>query len=124
MPSITAAALAGALILGFAAEGGPSDAMKQTIARLENELAQKYGESERPRIERGLQQAAGFWRKEDGDEKAFEEVVHRYLAADSTVRNAFFSRMERCLESFDGHMTEIARDFRWKTDLDLGDVYP
>jgi hypothetical protein len=124
MPSIITVALAGALTLGLVAEGGPSEAMKQTIARLENELVQKYGEAERPRIERGLQQAAGFWRPEDGDEKAFEEVVHTYIAVDSVARNEFFKRMEKCLESLDGHMLEIARDFRWQTDLDLGEIYP
>ena len=124
MPSLITVALAGALTLGLVAEGGPSEAMKQTIAGLENELAQKWGEAERPRIEQGVRQAAGFWRAEDGDEKAFAEVVRTYYAGDSVARNAFFSRMEKSLESLDGHMTEIARDFRWQTDLDLGEVYP
>jgi hypothetical protein len=124
MPPLITLALVGALTLGQVAEGGPSDAMKQTIAALENELAQKYGEAERPRIEQGIRQAAGFWRKEDGDEKAFAEVVRTYFAGDSVARNAFFSRMEKSLESLDGHMTEIARDFRWQTDLDLGEIYP
>ena len=124
MPSLITVALAGALMLGLVAEGGPSEAMKQTIAGLENELAQKWGEAERPRIEQGIRQAAGFWRAEDGDEKAFAEVVRTYYAGDSVARNAFFSRMEKSLESLDGHMTEIARDFRWQTDLDLGEVYP
>ena len=124
MPSLITVALAGALTLGLVAEGGPSEAMKQTIAGLENELAQKWGEAERPRIEQGIRQAAGFWRPEDGDEKAFAEVVRTYYVGDSVARNAFFSRMEKSLESFDGHMTEIARDFRWQTDLDLGEVYP
>ena len=124
MPSLITVALAGALMLGLVAEGGPSEAMKQTIAGLENEMAQKWGEAERPRIEQGIRQAAGFWRAEDGDEKAFAEVVRTYYAGDSVARNAFFSRMEKCLESLDGHMNEIARDFRWQTDLDLGEVYP
>ena len=124
MPSLITVALAGALTLGLVAEGGPSEAMKQTIAGLENELAQKWGEAERPRIEQGIRQAAGFWRAEDGDEKAFAEVVRTYYAGDSVARNAFFSRMEKCLESYEGHMTEISRDFRWQTDLDLGEVYP
>jgi hypothetical protein len=124
MPSLITVALAGALTLGLVAEGGPSEAMKQTIAGLENELAQKWGEAERPRIEQGVRQAAGFWRTEDGDDKAFAEVVRTYYAGDSVARNAFFSRMEKCLESLDGHMNEIARDFRWQTDLDLGEVYP
>ena len=124
MPSLITVALSGALTLGLVAEGGPSEAMKQTIAGLENELAQKWGEAERPRIEQGVRQAAGFWRAEDGDEKAFAEVVRTYYAGDSIARNAFFSRMEKSLESLDGHMNEIARDFRWQTDLDLGEVYP
>jgi hypothetical protein len=124
MLSMITVALVGALTLGQAAEGGPSEAMKQTITALENELAQQYGEAERPRIEQGIRQAAGFWRKEDGDEKAFAEVVRTYYAGDSVARNAFFSRMEKSLESLDGHMVEIARDFRWQTDLDLGQIYP
>jgi hypothetical protein len=117
------AALFGALVLGFA-EGGPTPAMQQTIDRLQEELVAKYGQAERSRVEQGIRQAAGFWRPEDGDEKAFAEVVTTYFAGDSVARNAFFSRMEKSMESLDGHMTEIARDFRWQTDLDLGEVYP
>ena len=110
--------------VAIAPPGGEREAMKDTITRLENELVAKYGESERPRIERGIRQAAEFWRKEDGDEKAFAEVVRTHLAADSPVKNALFSRMEFALESLDGHMNEIARDFRRQSDLDLGPIYP
>ncbi len=123
MPFFAAAILAGVLAVAVP-QGGQTEAMKQTMARLENELVAKYGQSERPRIQMGIQQAASFWRPEDGDEKAFGEVVTTYIAADSTVRNALFSRMERSLESLDGHMNEIARDFRWQSDLDLGEIYP
>jgi hypothetical protein len=98
--------------------------MKQTIAQLETELVAKYGDPERQRIQTGLRQAGEFWRKEDGDEKAFAEMVRTHLAADSPVRNALFSRMEFALESLDGHMNEIARDFRRQSDLDLGPIYP
>src|SRR5438105_1101067 len=107
-----------------AAAAPETPGMKQTIAQLETELVAKYGESERPRIQTGLRQAAEFWRKEDGDEKAFADVVRTQLAADSPVRNALFSRMEFALESLDGHMNEIARDFRRQSDLDLGPIYP
>ena len=116
------AALAG--LVGAAPQGGPSDAMKETMSRVENELAAKYGESERPRIQRGNRQAAEFWRKEDGDEKAFAEVCRTQIAADSVARNALFSRMEFALESLDGHMNEISRDFRRQSDLDIGEIYP
>ena len=109
---------------GAASPGGPSDAMKQTMTRLETELVGKYGESERLRIRQGVEQAAQFWRKEDGDEKAFAEMANGLVAADSVARNALFDRMEFTLESLDGHMVEISRDFKRQSDLDLGEIYP
>src|SRR5262249_8984246 len=65
-----------------------------------------------------------FWRDEDGDSKAFEEMVRTYFAADKPTRDALFSRMEFALESYDGHSNEITRDFRRQSDLDLGPIYP
>ncbi len=111
-------------LAGAASPGGQSQAMKQTIAQLETELTARLGESERPRIARGLRQAAEFWRTEDGDEAAFAEVARAQITADSTARNALFARMEFALESLDGHMNEIARDFRRQSDLDIGEIYP
>jgi hypothetical protein len=32
--------------------------------------------------------------------------------------------MEFALESYDGHVNEIVRDFRKQSDLDLGAIYP
>ena len=63
-------------------------------------------------------------RKEDGDEAAFAEVVRAQVVVDSTVRNTLFTRMEFALESLDGRMNEIARDFRRQSDLDIGEIYP
>jgi hypothetical protein len=126
-PFVVAGTLLLAATVGFAAaapEGGLSPAMTETMKSLENELAAKYGESERPRIALGIRQAAEFWRPEDGDEAAFAKVVRTYVSRDSVARNAFFKRMEFALESLDGHMNEISRDFRRQSDLDLGEIYP
>jgi hypothetical protein len=111
-------------LAGAAPQGGPTLVTPATIQKLATELATKYGESERSRIERGLNQAARFWRKEDGNEADFAEVAREQIAQDSAVRNALFSRMEFGLESLDGHMNEIARDFRRQSDLDIGEIYP
>jgi hypothetical protein len=115
-------ALAG--VLAAAPEGGSTLVTPATIDQLTAELSAKYGESERPRIARGVKQAAQFWRKSDGDDAAFSEVVRAQVCADSKARNALFSRMEFALESLDGHMNEISRDFRRQSDLDLGEIYP
>jgi hypothetical protein len=121
-----ALAMAGALaaVLAAAPEGGSTVVTPATIEKLTAELSAKYGESERPRIERGVKQAAQFWRKGDGDEAAFSEMVRAQVCSDSNAHNALFSRMEFALESLDGHMNEIARDFRRQSDLDLGEIYP
>jgi hypothetical protein len=98
--------------------------MNEAIARLEKELTARYSEAVRPRLSRGLKQAAQFWRSEDGDSAAFETFARENFAGEEAVREALFSRCEFAMESLDGHMLEINRDFRRQSDLDLGPVYP
>ena len=106
----SAGALVG-LVASAAPQGGPTLVTPATIDQLTTELSAKYGDAERARIDRGVKQAAQFWRKGDGDEKAFADVVRAQVCADSNARNALFSRMEFGLESLDGHMNEIVRDW-------------
>lgn len=96
----------------------------ESMQKLENELVAKYGEGQRARAKRGIAQAAQFWRAEDGDQAAFENVVRTYFAGDQVTLDALFNRMQFILESIGGHMTEIARDLQWQSDLDIGPVYP
>ncbi len=98
--------------------------MNETMQKLETELVAKYGEAQRPRLQRGMKQVAAFWRAEDGDAAAFEELVRTHFAGDPATLDALFSRMQFVLESIYGHMTEIGRDLQWQSDLDLGTVYP
>jgi hypothetical protein len=118
------ALLSALVIAGAAAPRAGREAMKETTTKLEAELVSKYGKSERGRIQTGLAQAADFWREEDGNASAFEEVARTYFAGDPKTREALFSRMEFAMESYDGHVNEIARDFRRQADLDLGAIYP
>ena len=90
----------------------------------ETTLVTKYGEAERARIHRGLQQVAEFWRPEDGDQAAFDEFVTTNFAGDPQTLDALFDRMQFTLESLDGHMAEISRDWKWQSDLDLGPIHP
>jgi hypothetical protein len=116
--------LALALFLAARAVSGAGEPeMKESIARLEKELTAKYGEAERPRLSRGLRQAAEFWRSSDGDAAAFEEMARAQFAGDRKTLDALFDRMELAFETLDGHMLEISRDFRRQSDLDLGPIY-
>jgi len=98
--------------------------MNLPLPKVESDLVAKYGEAQRPRIQRGLKQVADFWRAEDGDAAAFEDFVRTNFAGDQTTLDALFGRMELILESIDGHMLEISRDLRQQSDLDLGLIYP
>ncbi len=118
------ALLSALVIAGAAAPRAGREAMKETTTKLEAELVSKHGETERDRIRTGLAQAADFWREQDGNASAFEEVARTYFAGDSKTREALFSRLEFAMESYDGHANEIARDFRRQADLDLGPIYP
>ncbi|HEX5134264.1 MAG TPA: hypothetical protein VFW81_02630, partial [Thermoanaerobaculia bacterium] len=68
-------------------------------------------------------QVARFWRPDDGDVKAFQEFVRANFAGDQKTLDALFERMEFAMESLDGHMVEINRDFRMQSDLDRGPIY-
>jgi len=97
---------------------------QDVLAKVEKDLAAKYGEGERARVQRGMRQVASFWRDEDGDAAAFEQFVRINFAGDQITRDTMFNRFERLLETLDGHMLEIGRAFRTQADLDLGSMMP
>jgi hypothetical protein len=98
--------------------------IKAAMAKLEGELVAKYGESQRPRVQRGLKQIAEFWRASDGDQAALEEFVSKNFAGEKAALDTAFSRFEYLLEQSYGHMNEIDREFRQQVDLNLGAVQP
>ena len=98
--------------------------MKDAAAALEVELTLKYGPGAHDRLSRGLSQVGALWRAGDGDAAAFADFVKKSFAADPKVRDALFARMEFAVESLEGHMLEITRDFKRQAELDLGDVHP
>jgi hypothetical protein len=103
----------------------PPDApLAPSIARLETELLARYGEDQRDRLVRGMQQVAAFWRPEDGDAATFESFVRTHFAGDQQRLDAIFDRFQFALEQIDGHMLEINRELRRQVDLDLGPVIP
>ena len=96
--------------------------IKGAAAKLENDLAKQYGESQRARLQRGLKQVSEFWRASDGDQSAFEDFVRKNFAGDQASLDTMFGRFNSLLEQSLGHMTEIGRELRQQTDLDLGPV--
>src|SRR5215210_9526996 len=98
--------------------------MKDSLTKLEAELAAKHGASQRERAARGLRQVADFWRAEDGDAGVFEEFVRANFAGDRATLDTMFARFQHNLEQLNGHMGEIGREFRTQADLDRGAILP
>lgn len=97
--------------------------MSESSLQLEVELVARYGETQRPRLQRGLRQVAAFWRAEDGDRMDFEDFVRTNFAGDPAVLDAMFQRFEENLEQLTGHLHEINRVFRNPVDLDRGPIF-
>ena len=98
--------------------------MKESMAKLQQELIAKYGEAQRARLSRGLHQVMEYWRPPDGDAAAFEDFVRTHFAGDQATLDAMFTRYQGLLEQFYGHTHEIQREFRQQADLNLGSLLP
>lgn len=97
--------------------------IKETAMELEEKLVEKYGEEQRERINRGLNQVAALWEAGDGGETVFEQFVLENYAGDKRKRDQMFSRFEYIFEQIDGHMHEIGIALRRQADLDIGPLY-
>ena len=77
------------------------------VTQAKTELMKTHGEAQRPRIVRGVDQAASLWRASDGDGDAFVAFAKENFTSDPKTLDAVFSRFEQNLESLDGHFVEI-----------------
>jgi len=122
--SLLAVSVCRSPILQAAPEAGAPAWFKDSAAKLESELGTKYGESQRARLQRGLDQVAKFWEPADGDAKVLEDFVRRYFAGTPTAIDATFDRFQHQLEQFDGHFSELRYELKKPIDLDTGAVQP
>src|SRR5215510_15843664 len=76
-----------------ATQGGP----------LKQELLAKYGESQRERIDRGVDQVLSLWRPGDGDAGEF---IRAHFIADPKLLDATFERLEATFEQLYGHFLD------------------
>jgi len=92
--------------------------------RLKRELAAKYGEAQRARIERGIEQAAGLWRADDGSPEAFAAFARDNFIADPAALSENFQHFQYAFEQLGGYLNEMGRELRHWTDLDVGPLLP
>jgi len=96
----------------------------QTKEQVKSALLQKYGEANKFRIERGVDQAASLWRKEDGSAEDFQRFCLANFIGNPAAIQANFSRLETNLEVLFGHFNKMILDLRRPLDLDWGEILP
>jgi hypothetical protein len=102
--------LLGGLYLPVQAAAGPW--MDSSMGLLQGELTARFGPGQRLRIQRGLAQAARFWRPGDGGAGEFEAFVRTHFAGDPKALDDLFRRLEGLLTSLDRHLRAMGREFQ------------
>lgn len=87
------------------------------LKALKAELQKQHGDAQASRIERGVDQVALHWRKDDGDLAAF---AREHFLSDGKALDETFARFEANLEQVDGHLLEISRELKRASELDVG----
>ncbi len=97
---------------------------KETQDEVRRFLLLKHGESCKARIDKGVQQAAAFWRAEDGSAEMFEKFCRENFIAGTVPLHAYYKRLEENLETLYGHLNQISLELKKPLHLDWGDITP
>lgn len=113
------------IILSFATLVAQEAAIDtQTKDQVKSALLSKFGEALKFRIERGVEQAASLWRREDGTAEDFKAFCLSNFIGDPAALKANFDRLELNFEVLYGHFNKMALDLKRALDLDWGDILP
>jgi hypothetical protein len=122
------ALLAALALAASPAAPAPAPALDPALAaaasRAKAALLARHGEAERARIERGVDQAARFWRPADGTPAAFEALALQQFVAGDAPLLATLRRFEENLEEVDGRYLQANRTLARHAVLDIGPQIP
>jgi hypothetical protein len=125
MPVSLALSLSALLMAGPAPAGKPQPpvGIAEAAVAAQKALREKYPKDE-PRIGRGVDQAARYWRASDGDAAAFGAfATSEFLPAGESL-DAAFDRLEYAFERINGYFTSLGRDLRQGLELEIGPILP
>jgi len=94
--------------------------LKKTIGA----LIETHGDNLSFRIQRGVEQVAGLWTTNDGNDNDFTTFCRDYFIADDAILNETMETMDRVLESINGHFNAMMVDLSENVDLDVGEIRP
>ena len=85
-------------------------------------LVDSFGTTNLDRISQGLKQTAERWRSEDGDFPKFLEFCKNNFLANPDELDRLFTRYQQHLETLNGNLHRIERDYQWPLQVDVGPV--
>jgi hypothetical protein len=81
---------------------------KTSIGSVIDSLVQVYGEAQKPRIEKGVSQAAALWRESDGSIEEFEKFSFENFVGKPDELDKVFHKLSRNFELLVGHYNKIS----------------
>ena len=98
-----------------------SSILQKSIESAEQQLTEKFGNTESVRIKKGIGQVAMFWQKEDGSEEEFISFcVENFKAGDAL--QVLFTKLERNYEILFGHFNKMNVALLSPIHVDDGDT--
>jgi hypothetical protein len=99
----------------------PPPGLAEAAAEARKQLRERYP-GEGARIDRGVDQAARYWRATDGDAGAFRKLaVDEFVPAGESLDRTF-ARLERAFERVGGYFTSAGRELREALEVDIGPI--
>ena len=89
----------------------------ENVNKVIDSLSKSIPEANLFRIERGAQQVASLWRKQDGTAQEYEAFCIENFVADNESLSQLFNKLERNFEIFNGYFHKI--DLKLKEPLQL-----
>ncbi len=96
---------------------------KPVVEKTMNVLIDKYGQQQKFRIERGVNQVAQLWRNSDGTTEEFTEFCTDNFIADEAELNNVFDKLMVNFEILRGNMLRIKKDLMRPLHLDMGPMH-
>lgn len=125
--------LAMALILAaVSACNPPQDSKKKsmssikqaTIQTVKDSLIKKYGQSEATRINKGVEQAAMFWKKLDGKDVDFKQFCYDGFCTTGAQQDSLFDKLCNYFEVLRGHYNMMTIELMRTLHEPKGEIMP
>lgn len=85
-------------------------------------LIRVYGETNRLRIERGVQRTASLWRQSDGSAADFQDFCKHQFIGNEAELDVLFAKLSRYLEVINGNYGKMILQLNEPLDLDMGEI--